>query len=158
MKKHSLNNRDRKILTKYVDSLSLMSLATTNGKTLWSATVFYLYDEDLNIYFLSATIPRHCKNISRKNDVSLTIATSSQKHKDKKVGLQISGKANKVTSLKQTKDLILMWNSRFKGGLKIDYKIMIKIWKSRFYKIEPKEIQFYNEKLYKKEDLKIWKM
>ena len=55
MKKHSLNNRDRKILTKYVDSLSLMSLATTNGKTLWSATVFYLYDEDLNIYFLSAT-------------------------------------------------------------------------------------------------------
>lgn len=56
-----------------------ISLATCgeDGKP-WSAVVFFAYDNDYNLYFLSAIDSRHAENILKKPDVSGIIFNSTQ--------------------------------------------------------------------------------
>ena len=131
-------------LLKVFEKTKLMSLAT-HDKDLWSATVYFLYDKDLNIYFLSPTGSLHCKNIAKNSQVSLTIADSRQKSSAKKVGVQIRGECKKITSLAEIKNVVLMWNKRHLDTPPITFKKLMKVWTSRFYKITPTKIRFFNE-------------
>jgi len=73
----------------------LMSLATVDDGGLWVADVIYVYDEDLNIYWMSDPEVRHSKAILKNAQVAGTI-TISDKSKEPNLGIQFSGKAEKI--------------------------------------------------------------
>ncbi|MDP2672144.1 MAG: pyridoxamine 5'-phosphate oxidase family protein [Candidatus Daviesbacteria bacterium] len=86
------------IKTKILEILShghLMSLATQDEGGLWVADLVYVYDEDLNIYWMSDPDVRHSKALIENSQVAGTI-TISNKSRELNLGIQFSGKAKKI--------------------------------------------------------------
>ncbi len=73
----------------------LMSLATLDDGGLWVADLVYVFDEDLNIYWMSDPGVRHSKAILKNAQVAGTI-TISNKSKESNLGIQFSGQAEKI--------------------------------------------------------------
>lgn len=74
----------------------LMSLATTSNECgIWVSDVVYVFDEDLNIYWMSNPNVRHSKSILENQNVAGSI-TISNKSKESNLGIQFSGIAQKI--------------------------------------------------------------
>ncbi|MBI2086679.1 MAG: pyridoxamine 5'-phosphate oxidase family protein [Candidatus Zambryskibacteria bacterium] len=89
------------IKTKIMEVLSrgyLMSLATQDEGGVWVADVIYIYDEDLNIYWMSYPDVRHSQAIEKNGQAAGTITVTSYGEKPE-LGIQFSGKAEKLDTL-----------------------------------------------------------
>ena len=151
-----MNNSLHK-LHQYLQSQNLVSIATRNDK-LWVSVVYYVVDDKLNLYFLSEPTTEHCQNILKNAEVACAIFNSNQKVTDKKVGVQLHGKASKVSNLAKIKWMLALWN-KINPGFEtiINLKNMQnKIIKGRIYKIEPITIKFFNEALYGSEGFEVF--
>jgi uncharacterized protein YhbP (UPF0306 family) len=73
----------------------LMSLATQDSSGIWVADVIYVND-NFNLYWISDTSTRHSKAIENNKDVACSI-TISNNPQEPNIGLQISGKAKKMS-------------------------------------------------------------
>ncbi|MDO8742122.1 MAG: pyridoxamine 5'-phosphate oxidase family protein [bacterium] len=73
----------------------LMSLATSDENGLWVSDVVYIFDEDLNIYWMSDPDVHHSKSIVKNGQAAGTI-TISNKSKGSNLGIQFSGIASKI--------------------------------------------------------------
>ncbi len=141
-----------------MDSNRLMSLsAVDNQGNPWIATVYFTQDENLCLYFLSHPTSRHCKDIAENEKVACAIANSNQVPNDKKTGIQLRGNAEKLSGERDTGNVIELWNSKF-VGFELNYEQMMNEWESRFYKIAPSYIKWFNEELYGEEGVKEWEL
>jgi uncharacterized protein YhbP (UPF0306 family) len=90
----------------------LMSLGVSDSGSVWVADVIFLYDDDLNIYWLSAPDTRHSQAILKNNKIAGSI-TCSTKSKEQNFGIQFEGKAEKLEGVRF--DLIAKhWTKRNK--------------------------------------------
>lgn len=126
-----------------------MSIAT-RGRNPWIASVYYVIDPDLNLYFISPPDSEHIMQIKSNPEVACAIADSTQGANDKKIGLQLFGEASQVRSLNKIKWMLKMYNKLYPGTReKINYKnFQTKVMTSRVYKVVPKRIKFFNQELY----------
>ncbi len=77
----------------------LMSLATFDDSGVWVADVIYIYDDDLNIYWMSYPRIRHSQAIEKNNKVAGSITVTCYAEKPE-LGIQFSGYAEKIDTLK----------------------------------------------------------
>lgn len=148
-----MDNKVKKEILKFLSQNKLMSVGTYYKKP-WAASVFYLFDDDFSMWFVSNPKTIHCRNIHKNPLVSIVIANSGQNPKGDKIGLQARGKVKKVTSVAELKEIIKAWNKR--GFVPITYSAFKKAWKSRFYKIKLTEIKIFDENNSEKE--RMWKL
>lgn len=85
----------QKLAQDVFDKGYFLSLATMDDGGLWVSDVFYVADEEWNIYWLSAHDTRHSKAIEQNSVVAgtITITTTPQELSE---ALQIAGHAEKV--------------------------------------------------------------
>src|SRR3989344_1953605 len=150
-----LEKNDKKEIFDYLAKYKLMSLGTY-FKLPWAASVYYLFDDDFNLYFVSNPKTKHCQNIAKNPKVSVTIADSTQNPKGKKIGFQARGIAKAVSSVKELKDIIKAWNKR--GFVPVTYRLFTKAWKSKFYKIKLTDIQMFDENQPERMEVRNWKI
>lgn len=151
-------SKNKTKLLSYLKSQHTMSLATFDGK-LWICTVFYAIDDKLNFYFISEPNTRHSKGILKNSQVACSIANTNQVTTDKKIGVQIVGIASEVKNRNKIKVVLGLWNKVNPGFESIiNLPNMIKkVISGKVYLIKPKEIKFFNEKLYGSEGFEIFK-
>lgn len=84
----------------FLNEHNTISVATTDNQELSSATVFYVSDEKLNIFFISFPDSRHIQHILKNSKVAATI---NEDVKDwlEISGLQLKGKVHKVSEQDQ---------------------------------------------------------
>jgi len=89
-------NKDeiKNLAIKVLEDGYLMSLGTVDDGGVWVADVIYIYDENLNLYWLSFPRARHSKAIESNKKVACTITTSWETGQER--ALQIEGVAEKV--------------------------------------------------------------
>ncbi len=136
-----------------------MTLTTTGPTGLWSCSVYYVVDDDFNLFFVSESTTTHIQNTRRNSQVAVNIADSSQKVTAKKIGLQIQGKVNEESNRSKLKTIVSMWN-RVNPGLAdvVNLKNIIhKVINSKVYRIRPTLIKLFNEALYGSEGFKVFK-
>ena len=139
-----MNDNEKKLLSEYLSSQKLMSLATSDGKgNLWSANVFFCHDKDLNIYFMSAPDSLHSQFISVNKRVSFTICDSDQDEVSGKVGLQASGICEHISGSRDVKELLPIWNEKFPKKPAPPMETFMA--NSPLYKVTVKRIKFFNE-------------
>lgn len=80
-------------LRECLDSTKFMALATRGPEGLWNHAVFYAYDQDLNVYFMSRTDSRHMQNILANAEAAVAIFSTNQDPTVSAQGLQIRGHA-----------------------------------------------------------------
>ncbi len=144
-------------INEYLKTQRLMAVATY-GKSPWIASVYYVHDNDLNIYFLSKRWREHCQSIESDNRVTVAVADSHQPIYKPQKGLQISGTAQSVNIVSRLEWMFKMWNKLITGneGEKLsEPRKFLDAGLSKVYKITPHRIKFFNTELYPKEQFKV---
>lgn len=120
----------RKLILAYLEKNRLMTLATSSGNIPWAATVFFAYEQDLNVYFLSEEETRKIQNILKNTKVAATI-DRDQPGSGKVRGIQLEG----VAEVCKAPSVFLARYSWAKDYLAT----------SRIYKITPSKIIYLDD-------------
>lgn len=143
----------------YLQTQILMGLSTfgDSNSLPWPAIVYFIVDEDLNLYFISSKKAKHCQNIYENPKVTCTVFDSSQKNAGGKIGIQYSGQAEEVNSKEKVEWMIERWNHHIAGkdGWRPAPTELLGEGTSRVYQVAPVKIKFFNTKEFKKGP-KVW--
>ncbi len=84
----------KKLVKEVLEKGYLMSLATIDDGGVWVSDVIYIYDDNLNIYWMSDPNVRHSKAIVKNPQIAGTITVNNPKEDN--LGIQFSGVAQKI--------------------------------------------------------------
>src|SRR3989344_7113140 len=84
----------KQLIKEVLDQGYLMSLATTDDGGVWVADVIYIFDDDLNIYWMSDPDVRHSKAILKNPKIAGTITVNNPKENN--LGIQFEGVTEKI--------------------------------------------------------------
>ena len=143
----------KKIILDFLKTQKLMSVAT-HGDHPWIASVYYSFDNKLNLFFLSSPETIHVNHIYNNPKVAVSIVDSHQTIENPKKGLQIFGLARQISDSRKIKHALRSWKTALKTNDPIfTYENMIKkVLKGRMFQITPKKIKFFNQELFDIED------
>lgn len=139
---------DKQVILDFLKQHKQMCLATS-GTFPWIATVYYAYDADLNLYFLSDPTTLHCRQIAENSQVAVAIVESPQDINKPKKGLQISGVAKQLSSVEKVTEVLKMWKQYLHVR---DPKLSYKAVKNSMYQIVPKRIKLFDQELFQVAD------
>lgn len=134
----------------------VLTLSTSEKNQPHSCSAYYIFDKNLNLYIWTDKYSLHSKHLKKNPKVSINIADSSQKWGSPLKGLQIQGKAKKVSN----KELIKVGSLYIKRYPKVSkYVKKIKDFvsgklESDLYKIKIKKVKVLDEKKFGKEEYK----
>ena len=139
-----------------VDFLGLHKLMTlaTYGSHPWIASVFYSFDKDLNIYFISAPTTIHAQQMKKNNKVAVAITDSHQKPSDVKKGLQIFGSIEEISGINKVNYALRHWKNFLNiERPDISFENMKKgLYKGRIFRLTPKKIKLFDQEKFKVPD------
>lgn len=82
----------KKLIIDYLKEAKLMQVATAKNNKPWIATVWYVHDDDLNLYFISRKTRRHSLELKENSHVAGAIVKPHTIGSGEKVrGLQFEG-------------------------------------------------------------------
>jgi len=84
----------KKLIREVLEKGYLMSLGTKDEGGVWVADVIYVFDDDLNLYWMSSPDARHSNAIMKNNAIAGTITASNQGEDN--LGIQFSGVVKKI--------------------------------------------------------------
>ena len=85
----------KKLIIDYLEHARLMQVATSKDNQPWVCSVYFAYDDELNLYWLSKLDRRHSLEIEQNEKVAGTIVLPHTPG-DKVRGLQFAGIAKKL--------------------------------------------------------------
>ena len=88
----------------FLNDHNTVSIASKNNQSVWAATVFYIADTDMSLYFLSSDKTQHIGNIQIDENVAITVYKDVGDWQSIK-GLQGSGQVSEVRSSDRDKIL-----------------------------------------------------
>lgn len=133
----------------YLKDHKLMQVATF-GDFPWIASVFYVFDEEMSLYFLSGEKTLHCRQIAENEKVAVAVVDSHQQYSDKLKGLQLWGIAKQVSEMEKIKYILKSLSQVLSNkDDELSYEKAIKgVVKNKIYKIIPKRIKLFSEELF----------
>lgn len=138
----------------YLKNVTLMVLASSNNNRPWCATVFYAYDNSLDVYFLSKLHRRHSQEILKNSNVSAAVVEQVFNFGDKTKGVQLEGKCNLLKG-EEAKQAFAIYASRFPSAAKLISVESLTFPQSTssnephgIWKISPSKIKVFDEALY----------
>ncbi len=100
------------LIKKYLASAKMMQLATSNKDQPWACTVYFAFDQSLNLYWISTPGRRHSKEISNNPKVAGVIVLPHTPG-DKARGLQFQGTAEEITEPTKIKSMAKFYEDRY---------------------------------------------
>ncbi|GIT37989.1 MAG: hypothetical protein Ct9H300mP6_18570 [Gammaproteobacteria bacterium] len=88
----------------FLNNHNTVSIASKNNESVWAATVFYIADTEMNLYFLSSDKTQHIGNIQTDENVAITVYKDVEDWQSIQ-GLQGSGQVSEVASSDRDKIL-----------------------------------------------------
>lgn len=143
----------KKDVLDFLADKKLMVIATY-GDHPWIASVYYSYDRDLNLYFISTPSTIHGRHMEKNNKVAVAIVDSHQKPSAAKKGLQIYGVVEKISGINKINYALRLWKDFLNiQRPDISFENMKKgLYKGRMYKITPKKIKLFDQDKFKVPD------
>lgn len=137
----------KKLIADYLREAKLMQVATSKNNKPWVATVWYVHDEDWNLYFISRHNRRHSFDLKENPNVAGTIVKSHKTLGVKVRGIQFEGKALKVsiTELPDAFNLFVKRYPKAKVHINSVNDTIKNITGTCIYKIIPLRIVLFDE-------------
>lgn len=136
----------------------LLTLSTVDKKNNQPccSTSYYVFDNDLNLYFWTSSNTLHSKNIKQNPKVAVNIFNSTQKWGSLLKGIQMFGTA-KIVNKKELLTGGALYLKRFPNVVTYIKKILDfhspKL-ESKMYKITPIKIKLFDEETFGKEEFR----
>lgn len=129
----------------YLASTQLMQIATSRNDQPWSATVYFAYDDDLNIYWLSRSDRRHSQDIEMNPKVSGSVA-KLHTYGEKVRGVQFEGVAEKLVDSQASQGLEIYYNRYNKARDRVRNILVGAVGETIvIYKIKPTKFVLFDE-------------
>ena len=87
----------RQLIKDYLGEANMLQVVTAKDNQPWAATVYFAYDANLNLYWISKPDRRHSIEI-RENPKVAGVVVLPHVHGDKVRGLQLEGVAEEMES------------------------------------------------------------
>lgn len=133
----------RKIIVEYLKEAKLLQLATSLDSQPWVCSVWFVSDEDLNIYWFSSITRRHSDEVVKNNKVAGAIVLP-QSPKDPPRGLQFQGIAETLTNQEDIDKAISIYEGRIFSKEKIKEFMEHKEKQHKFYRIKPTQFVLFD--------------
>lgn len=137
-----MGNNIRQLIQEVLGKGYLMSLGTTDEGGVWVSDVIYVYDDGLNIYWMSDPDVRHSQSISKNPRVAGTITVSGQGEDN--LGIQFDGIAEKIEGPRFDCALKHYVKRKKPAPKETDDVLQGDSW----YRLRPKKIELIHEKLF----------
>src|SRR4030067_867488 len=134
----------------FLKNHGIMTLAVANKGKPWVCTLYYGFDDSMNMYVVTDPNSRHGIIFNQNSQVSFNVFDSDQKITEPKTGVQGEGIISQVKGLKANFKALKLWHSANPGiETKITIKdILKKITDTKIYRITPTYLKFFNKQLY----------
>lgn len=101
------------LIRQYLPKGRMMQIATVSGDQPWICAVYFVEDDDLNLYWLSLPTRRHSQEIAAHSKVAVAVPIKF----DKPVtGIQAEGFAEPVTDKQTIADIMRRYVDRYNSG------------------------------------------
>jgi uncharacterized protein YhbP (UPF0306 family) len=101
------------LVRQYLPRGRMMQIATVSGDQPWICTVYFVEDEDLNLYWLSFPTRRHSQEIAAHSKVAVAVPIKFDKPV---IGIQAEGVAEPVTDKQVVADVMRRYVERYSSG------------------------------------------
>ena len=101
----------RKLIEDYLKEAKILQVATSRNDQPWACTVYFAYDKDLNLYWISKSARRHSIELRDNENVSGVIVLPHTPG-DKVRGIQLEG-AGKELSGDEAREGMGYYSDRF---------------------------------------------
>lgn len=138
----------KKIITEYLKEAKLMQMATSKNNKPWVATVWYVQDEKLNLYFISRRSRRHSLELKDNRNVAGAIVRPHIKGSGEKVaGLQFEGTSHDLTDEPdEIKKVDRLYHEKYSLAEHIPLQQLTDPkWIATYYVIHPKVFVLWDE-------------
>lgn len=133
----------RKLIKEYLGEAKMMQLATNDGDQPWVCNVWFASDEDLNIYWFSATTRRYSKEVSKNNKVAAAIILPHTPD-DPPRGIQLQGIAEVLIKQEDVDQAISVYQGRIFDKETIEELMGDEEKPHKFYKIKPTQFVLFD--------------
>ena len=134
-------------ISKYLHKAKILHLATsTRDGQPWVSNVWFVADDDFNIYWISSTTRRHSHEITENQKVAASICSVREPSESDMGGLQLEGIASEVTNPLEIAKALKLYAARGIFTVSQVKKFMADLhYPHRFYKIMPSTIAFFGD-------------
>lgn len=101
------------LIRSYLPKGRMMQVATAHNRQPWVCTVYYVEDDDLNLYWLSLPTRRHSQEIAKNNKIAITVPIKFDKPV---VGIQAEGEAVAVADKELIASVMQRYTERYNSG------------------------------------------
>lgn len=108
-----MTNQAKQIVKEYIPRQRMMQIATVRGDQPWICTVYFVQDDQLNLYWLSLPERRHSQEIATHNKVAVTVPLKTDKPV---MGLQATGVANAVSDIEEIERVMRVYVQKYGSG------------------------------------------
>jgi uncharacterized protein YhbP (UPF0306 family) len=133
----------RQLIVDYMTEQKLMQLATIGEFGPWICSVWQAFDDDLNIYFFSATTRQHSQEIEKDGRVAGALA-KPHTVSDTPRAVQFSGKATRLTDEAEIAKARSVYEGRIFNAETIDKLMANEERPHVFYKITPNKFVLFD--------------
>lgn len=132
----------KQLIIEVLEKGYLMSLATVDSGGVWVSDVIYIFDEDLNMYWMSDPDARHSQAIIKNPQVAGTVTVSAQGEDN--LGIQFEGVAEKIEGARY--DLAVKHFSKRKKPQPVETEDVLQ--GDSWYILKPNKIELIYERLF----------
>jgi uncharacterized protein YhbP (UPF0306 family) len=131
------------LIKKYLRQARMMQVATIDGDQPWICTVYFVPDEQQNLYWLSLPTRRHSEEIAKHNMVAVAIAVKFDKNPI--IGIQAAGIVEVVKDAEVVKSVIEPYIEKYNRGM--DFYDLFTAGKNEhvMYKFTPSKYELFDE-------------
>lgn len=146
----------QKVIKEYLTSHDAftMQLATVCDNMPWICTVYFVADDDMNIFWLSWPSRRHSQEINKNKNVAAAVVI---KEAMPVIGLQIEGAAEIVNDQKVVKDIMDRYIHKYNEGHKLYENFINNKNQHYMYKLKPSLFVLMDELNYNERGMIEWR-
>jgi uncharacterized protein YhbP (UPF0306 family) len=131
------------LVSKYLKEGRVMQIATCDGGQPWICSVYFVPDDQQNLYWLSLPARRHSLEIAKNFKIAIAIAVKFDKNPI--IGIQAEGSAAVVEDEKTIEKVLPAYVEKYGNGK--DFYELFKAGKNQhqLYKFTPKKYFLFDE-------------
>lgn len=120
----------------------VMQIATVHDGKPWIASVYFVADDELNVYWLSWPERRHSGEIAKNTYVAATVAIKTDRPV---IGVQLEGVAEEVVDPEVVRDVIALYVAKYNEGKRFYDAFVAGTNRHHMYVLRPRAIQLFDE-------------
>ena len=145
-----------RLIRKWLPQSHMMQLATSSESQPWCCTVYFVADDELNLYWISTPRRRHSREIAGNPKVAAAIPIKFSEAENV-VGIQVEGRAERVTDHSILKKGVELYHQRFQHDKTFIEDFLADKRQHKLYRLKPSLFVLFDEQTFESDARKEWK-